>query len=171
VASEAHRAARLGFDYRLRNEEDDETHTCASARATLGDVDSSASENSGRYTVDVFEQTHPTIALEMFDCMNCGRPIVAGRFAPHLEKCMGKGRKARLKPNSNTRDVQLRRCPAAVPASRISNDNAARHYSPSVRPIVRAATQEPQRSTPEVNGTVTTGGSPVTDKVFISSFS
>jgi hypothetical protein len=22
--------------------------------------------------------------------MNCGRPIVAGRFAPHLEKCMGK---------------------------------------------------------------------------------
>jgi SAGA-associated factor 11 len=90
VASEAHRAARLGFDYRLRNEEDDETHTCASARATLGDVDSSASENSGRYTVDVFEQTHPTIALEMFDCMNCGRPIVAGRFAPHLEKCMGK---------------------------------------------------------------------------------
>jgi hypothetical protein len=22
--------------------------------------------------------------------MNCGRPVVAGRFAPHLEKCMGK---------------------------------------------------------------------------------
>jgi hypothetical protein len=37
--------------------------------------------------------------------------------------------------------------------------------------LYRAATQEPQRSTPEVNGTVTTGGSPVTDKVFISSFS
>lgn len=89
VASEAHRAARLGFDYRLRNEED-EARTCASARASLGDVDSAASENSGKYTVDVFEQTHPTIAQEMFDCMNCGRPIVAGRFAPHLEKCMGK---------------------------------------------------------------------------------
>ncbi|KAK8679842.1 hypothetical protein V6N13_145275 [Hibiscus sabdariffa] len=29
--------------------------------------------------------------------MNCGRSIAAGRFAPHLEKCMGKGRKARLK--------------------------------------------------------------------------
>lgn len=90
VASEAHRAARLGFDYRLRNEEEDEARTCASARATLGDVDSAAAENSGKYTVDVFEQTHPSIAQEMFDCMNCGRPIVAGRFAPHLEKCMGK---------------------------------------------------------------------------------
>jgi len=90
VASEAHRAARLGFDYRLRNEEEDEARTCAGARATLGDVDSAASENSGKYTVDVFEQTHPSIAQEMFDCMNCGRPIVAGRFAPHLEKCMGK---------------------------------------------------------------------------------
>lgn len=90
MASEAHRAARLGFDYRLRNEEEDEARACASARATLGDVDSAASENCGKYTVDVFELTHPTIAQEMFDCMNCGRPIVAGRFAPHLEKCMGK---------------------------------------------------------------------------------
>lgn len=90
VASEAHRAARLGFDYRLRNEEEEEARTCASARNTLGDVDSVAPENTGKYTVDVFEQTHPSIAQEMFDCMNCGRPIVAGRFAPHLEKCMGK---------------------------------------------------------------------------------
>lgn len=90
VAVEAHRAACLGFDYRLDNEEEEEAQMSASARATVGDVDISASETGGKYTVDVFGQSHPTVAQDMFDCMNCGRPIVAGRFAPHLEKCMGK---------------------------------------------------------------------------------
>ena len=40
--------------------------------------------------VDVFGQTHPAIAADVIKCMNCGRPVVACRFAPHLEKCMGK---------------------------------------------------------------------------------
>ena len=90
VASEAHRAARLGFDYRLQNDEEDEAQMSGSGRATVGDVDTAAPETSGKYTVDVFGQTHPAIAQDNFDCMNCGRAIVAGRFAPHLEKCMGK---------------------------------------------------------------------------------
>lgn len=30
-----------------------------------------------------------------FDCLNCGRTVVASRYAPHLEKCMGIGRMAR----------------------------------------------------------------------------
>ncbi|KAJ8559827.1 hypothetical protein K7X08_003885 [Anisodus acutangulus] len=47
-------------------------------------------------------QTHPPVANEIFECMNCGRPIMAGHFAPHLEKCMGKGRKARLNPTRST---------------------------------------------------------------------
>ncbi|XP_073391143.1 uncharacterized protein [Physcomitrium patens] len=164
VASEAHRAARLGFDYRLRNEEEDEARACASARATLGDVDSAASENCGKYTVDVFELTHPTIAQEMFDCMNCGRPIVAGRFAPHLEKCMGKGRKARIKPNSSLSASQPRRGRAAAPTSRNTNDNSGGHYRSSSRPLVRGAAQESQRSTPEANGTSTAQGSHEVDK-------
>jgi len=41
--------------------------------------------------------------------MNCGRPIVAGRFAPHLEKCMGKGRNTRLKSTRNNTSLQQRR--------------------------------------------------------------
>ncbi len=91
VAAEAHRAARLGFDYRLDNEEEEEAQMSAHARATVGDVDiGGGSETGGKYTFDVFGLSHPTIAQDMFDCMNCGRPIVAGRFAPHLEKCMGK---------------------------------------------------------------------------------
>ena len=40
--------------------------------------------------LDIFGQTHPTVANEIFACMNCNRSIVAGKFAPHLEKCMGK---------------------------------------------------------------------------------
>ncbi|WJX66534.1 SAGA-associated factor [Trifolium repens] len=38
--------------------------------------------------------------------MNCGRSIAAGRFAPHLEKCMGKGRKARLKVTRSSSGAQ-----------------------------------------------------------------
>jgi hypothetical protein len=30
-----------------------------------------------------------------FDCPNCGWPVVASRYAPHLEKCMGIGRTTR----------------------------------------------------------------------------
>jgi hypothetical protein len=90
VAAEAHRAARLGFDYRLDNEEEEEAQMSAHARATVGDVDIGGSETGGKYTFDVFGLSHPTIAQDIFDCMNCGHPIVAGRFAPHLEKCMGK---------------------------------------------------------------------------------
>ncbi|RVW66187.1 hypothetical protein CK203_047426 [Vitis vinifera] len=47
-------------------------------------------------------------ADEIFECMNCGRSIMAGRFAPHLEKCMGKGRKARLKATRSSTAAQNR---------------------------------------------------------------
>mmetsp|Transcript_12153 Transcript_12153/g.31138 ORF Transcript_12153/g.31138 Transcript_12153/m.31138 type:complete len:163 (+) Transcript_12153:286-774(+) len=45
-----------------------------------------------KVTEDVFGQQHPPVASDLVECMNCGRKIVAGRFAPHLEKCLGKGR-------------------------------------------------------------------------------
>ncbi|PWA60662.1 SAGA complex, Sgf11 subunit [Artemisia annua] len=94
VASESHRIARLGLDRNLDDEEE-ELRLSAQARARVADP--SHSEANSKYVVDIFGQTHPPVASEIFDCMNCGRSIVAGRFAPHLEKCMGKGRKARVK--------------------------------------------------------------------------
>lgn len=95
VASEAHRAARLGFDYKLNVEEEEEVRLAHQARTMVGDSGAIGTETGNKHTIDVFGQTHPTIANETFDCMNCGRPIVAGRFAPHLEKCMGKVRSLR----------------------------------------------------------------------------
>mmetsp|Transcript_36866 Transcript_36866/g.81999 ORF Transcript_36866/g.81999 Transcript_36866/m.81999 type:complete len:177 (+) Transcript_36866:178-708(+) len=44
--------------------------------------------------VDVFGQSHPPKATDVVTCKNCGRQVQAGSFAPHLEKCMGKGRAA-----------------------------------------------------------------------------
>lgn len=90
VATEAHRAARLGFDYRLNIEEEEDARLLAQARTAPGESTCSGAEINCKYTVDVFGQSHPVLASEVFDCMNCGRSIVAGRFAPHLEKCMGK---------------------------------------------------------------------------------
>ncbi|KAL6751375.1 hypothetical protein V8C86DRAFT_2779859 [Haematococcus lacustris] len=43
---------------------------------------------------DVFGQSHPAKATDLVTCKSCGRQVSAGMFAPHLEKCMGKGRLA-----------------------------------------------------------------------------
>ncbi|CAM8931067.1 unnamed protein product [Rhodiola kirilowii] len=106
VASECHRIARLGLE---RNLEEEEEELRLSAKARAGVVDSSSSgEANNKYVVDIFGQTHPPVANELFDCMNCGRAVAAGRFAPHLEKCMGKGRKARLKATRSSAAAQGR---------------------------------------------------------------
>lgn len=47
-----------------------------------------------RGPVDVFGNSHPAKATDVVTCRNCGRQVQAGSFAPHLEKCMGKGRAA-----------------------------------------------------------------------------
>ncbi|CAN6470311.1 unnamed protein product [Victoria cruziana] len=88
VASECHRVAKLGLD-RILDDEEEELRISAQARAMVGDP-SNSGETNGKYVSDIFGQTHPAVASEVFECMNCGRSIVAGRFAPHLEKCMGK---------------------------------------------------------------------------------
>ncbi|VFQ71807.1 unnamed protein product [Cuscuta campestris] len=95
VASECHRIAKLGLDRNL-DEVEEEVHLSAQACAMASDP-SNSSEASSKFVVDIYGQTHPPVADEVFDCMNCGRSVMAGRFAPHLEKCMGKGRKARPK--------------------------------------------------------------------------
>ncbi|CAM8928374.1 unnamed protein product [Rhodiola kirilowii] len=104
VASECHRIARLGLE---RNLEEEEEELRLSAKARAGVVDSSNSgEANNKYVVDIFGQTHPPVANELFDCMNCGRAVAAGRFA--LEKCIGKGRKARLKATRSSAAAQGR---------------------------------------------------------------
>lgn len=44
--------------------------------------------------VDMFGNMIQPVALDQVSCPNCGRKIASGRFAPHLEKCMGGGRLA-----------------------------------------------------------------------------
>ena len=41
---------------------------------------------------DIFGRVHPAVATEPVECTSCGRKVAAGRFAPHLEKCLGQGR-------------------------------------------------------------------------------
>lgn len=53
-----------------------------------------APQRGSKGHVDVFGQSHPAKATEVVTCRNCSRPVQAGMFAPHLEKCMGKGRAA-----------------------------------------------------------------------------
>ncbi|XP_062181640.1 SAGA-associated factor 11-like isoform X2 [Phragmites australis] len=100
VASECHRIARLGLDRSVDTEEEE---LCVwaerAAAAAAGDLHPGSGSGGGgeegggsKGGVDVFGQTHPAIAADVVECMNCGRHVVAGRFAPHLEKCMGKRR-------------------------------------------------------------------------------
>ncbi|BBN19324.1 hypothetical protein Mp_8g09670 [Marchantia polymorpha subsp. ruderalis] len=145
VASESHRAARLGFDYKLNVEEEEEVRLAHQARTFVGDSGSIGNENGNKHTIDVFGQTHPTIANETFECLNCGRPIVAGRFAPHLEKCMGKGRKARLKASRNMTSTQQRRARSSPISSYGGVVSAAR--TPNRTPT--RTPEEPQRGLTE----------------------
>lgn len=124
VASESHRIVRLGLDRKLDLEEE-ELRLSAEARARASDP-SHSGEANGKYVVDIFGQTHPPIANEIFDCMNCGRSIMAGRFAPHLEKCMGKGRKARLKATRSTTASQNRHTRGSPLSAQAANTNPNR---------------------------------------------
>ncbi|XP_010920790.1 SAGA-associated factor 11 [Elaeis guineensis] len=124
VASECHRIARLGLD---RNLEEEEEELRLSVQARVADPSSSSEVNS-KNVVDVFGQTHPAIAAEILKCMNCRQPVVAGRFAPHLEKCMGKGRKARKVTRSTVaRSSHPRGSPISVyaPYSNATSTNRA----------------------------------------------
>ncbi|XP_062181639.1 SAGA-associated factor 11-like isoform X1 [Phragmites australis] len=128
VASECHRIARLGLDRSVDTEEEE---LCVwaerAAAAAAGDLHPGSGSGGGgeegggsKGGVDVFGQTHPAIAADVVECMNCGRHVVAGRFAPHLEKCMGKGRKARTKTTRSSTAARTRNC----------NGSTASSYSP-----------------------------------------
>ncbi|KAL5711508.1 SAGA-associated factor [Ranunculus cassubicifolius] len=137
VASESHRIARLGLDRNLEDEEE-ELRLSTQARARVADPNHNSGESNSKYVIDIFGQTHPSVASEIFECMNCGRSIMAGRFAPHLEKCMGKGRKARLKANTRSS------------SSVIANTTAQSRHTRSNNPI--SSTYSPYSSTRLPNG-------------------
>ena len=44
--------------------------------------------------VDMFGNMIQPVSLDLVDCPNCTRKVSSGRFAPHLEKCMGGGRQS-----------------------------------------------------------------------------
>lgn len=48
----------------------------------------------GRATVDVFGVSTTSLPIDHVSCPNCARRVAASRFAPHLDKCMGRGRVA-----------------------------------------------------------------------------
>ncbi|KAA3489500.1 SAGA-associated factor 11 [Gossypium australe] len=73
VASESHRIAKLGLDPKLEEEEEE---------VNFG-------ETNNKYVVDIFGQSHPSVASEIFDCMNCGRSIAAGRVERLVERLLG----------------------------------------------------------------------------------
>ncbi|KAG1664985.1 hypothetical protein FOA52_001997, partial [Chlamydomonas sp. UWO 241] len=56
----------------------------------LGSDDS----QSQRPRVDIYGNAIPAKAVDVVTCKNCSRQVQAGYFAPHLEKCLGKGRAA-----------------------------------------------------------------------------
>ncbi|MCI35518.1 SAGA-associated factor 11-like, partial [Trifolium medium] len=74
VASECHRVAKLGLDANLE-EDDEELKLSAQARVRVADPSNNSNEANGKYVVDIFGQTHPTVANEIFECMNCSRSI------------------------------------------------------------------------------------------------
>ena len=59
--------------------------------ATILGVQMSGSKGA----VDMFGNMIQPVALDHVLCPNCERKVSSGRFAPHLEKCMGGGRQAK----------------------------------------------------------------------------
>eukprot|EP00026_Physarum_polycephalum_P006845 Phypoly_transcript_06898.p1 GENE.Phypoly_transcript_06898~~Phypoly_transcript_06898.p1 ORF type:complete len:517 (+),score=129.38 Phypoly_transcript_06898:104-1654(+) len=70
-----------------------EVHRKLKTGALCLNCDSADPNIVNRSGYDIFGQTHNQLSVvETFECTNCSRPVVASRFAPHLEKCMGLGR-------------------------------------------------------------------------------
>lgn len=55
--------------------------------------------------VDMFGNMIHPVALDQVTCPHCDRKVSSGRFAPHLEKCMGGGRQASRQAKLNTTSV------------------------------------------------------------------
>ena len=49
---------------------------------------------SDAFKYDIFGNLPMQNPPNTFECANCARPVAAQRYAPHLHKCMGNGRRA-----------------------------------------------------------------------------
>ncbi|KAG0476939.1 hypothetical protein HPP92_013780 [Vanilla planifolia] len=83
----------LGLD---RNLEEEEEELRLSAQARVADTSNNNVANT-KNVIDIFGQRHPAIASEIFDCMNCGRPIVAGPICSSFGEVHGKGSQSTTK--------------------------------------------------------------------------
>lgn len=90
VASECHRIARLGLDHYLE-EEEEELKLSAEAQARATDP-SNSGETNAKYVVDIFGQTHPPVANEVFECMNCGASHYGWKICSSFGEMHGKGK-------------------------------------------------------------------------------
>lgn len=59
-------------------------------------VNGAAGGLQGRAYLRHAPSPHPACQVA---CPSCNRKVAAGRFAPHLEKCMGRGRQASRNAN------------------------------------------------------------------------
>ncbi|KAF5744489.1 ataxin-7-like protein 3 isoform X2 [Tripterygium wilfordii] len=141
VASECHRMARLGLDRNLE-EGEDELRLSALARAQVADPSHSGRTNNGKDVRDIFGNDNSAVSNEVFKCMKCGKPTAVGKFAPHLENCMGKGRKSRPKTRSSTAIQNQNQ-------NRYSKGTAVSLYSPYSNPT---STNELPNGTPGAAG-------------------
>lgn len=65
---------------------------------------------------DLFGQPIKATINETFTCAHCKRSVVASRYAPHLEKCMGLGR--------NSSRIATRRMNTAITAALMDEDDS-----------------------------------------------
>lgn len=80
-----------------KEEEEEETMETMLAKAAIhyGSANMLGIQMSGsKGAVDMFGNMIQPVSLDQVACPNCERKISSGRFAPHLEKCMGGGRLA-----------------------------------------------------------------------------
>lgn len=108
----------------------------------------------------MFGQTHPQVATDTVLCSSCKRNVQAGRYAPHLEKCLGKVRcqprrvcwccvlERSAAPVEQEKDVRMRleaRLLAASP-SKVHGDLLLDGYSRLYQAPLVARSQEPSVS-------------------------
>ncbi|KAL4532368.1 hypothetical protein Ndes2437B_g02775 [Nannochloris sp. 'desiccata'] len=104
VAQGVHRAVKTGVDdlhdIRARQhaaalqQEEHQTGQNAAAATTPAlpspFISLGVQMSGSKGAVDMFGNQVQPIALDQVSCPVCRRQVAAGRFAPHLEKCMGK---------------------------------------------------------------------------------
>jgi len=89
-ALETHRATRLGFEPQQGAGAQQQEEAASSAAFAAA----CAAPAAGRPALDAFGCAPPALPVDELPCPNCARTVAACRFAPHLEKCLGKGRNA-----------------------------------------------------------------------------